>query len=100
MPMVFPLTNPGELLKDPGEDLPVRLQVDQPTRTRDRGVIGRRLHQLHIQKSAQCKGIGRPPGNRALRIESFEVPNQQQSKIATGRQPALSANVDETLTGQ
>ena len=76
----------GELLKDPRENLPVRVEVDQPTRTRDCRVVGRHLHQLHIQKSAQRKGIGRPPGNRALRIESFEVPNQQQSKIATGRQ--------------
>ena len=76
----------GELLKDPGKDLPVRFEVDQPTRTRDRGVVGRHLHQLHIEKSAQRKGIGRPPGNCALRIEPFEVTNQQQSKIPTGRQ--------------
>jgi hypothetical protein len=49
-------------------------------------VVGRRLHQLYIQKSAQRKGVGRSPGNCALRIETFEVANQQQSKIATGRQ--------------
>ena len=76
----------GELLEVPGEKRQVRLEVDQPTRTRDRGVVGRRLHQLHIQKSAQRKGVGRSPGDSALRIEPFKVANQQQSKIATGHQ--------------
>src|SRR5262245_16956475 len=41
----------------------------------------------HPQKVAQCKRIGGPPRNRALRVQSFEIADQQQPKIAPGRQP-------------
>lgn len=45
-------------------------------------MIGRRLRQHQAEKLAQRKRIGRPPRNRALGIQAFEIPNQQQAEVA------------------
>ena len=80
-----------ETLQHPREDRLVRLEIDQPPRARNRRVIRRRLWQHESEKLAQRKRIGRSPGNRALRIQTFEVADQQQPEVTAGRQagPAL-----------
>src|SRR6266568_7225836 len=45
------------------------------------------LRQHRPEKFAQRKRIGRTPRNRALGVQAFEVPNQQQPEIATRREP-------------
>ena len=76
----------GQPLKDPRKNRLMRFQINQPTGARDRRVVGWPLGQLQIQKSPQRKRIGGTPRYSTLRIESFEVPDHQQSKITTRRQ--------------
>ena len=49
-------------------------------------MIRRRLVQLEPQKAPHAQRIGRPPRDRPLGVEPFEVPEQQHAKIATRRQ--------------
>jgi hypothetical protein len=88
MPTVLPLTKArvGEALQHPGEDGFVRLQIDQPTGARDRGMVGRRLRQHQAEKLAQGKRVRRTPRNGALGIQTFEVADQQQAGVAARRQ--------------
>ena len=46
-------------------------------------MIRRRLVQLEPQETPHAQRIGRPPRDPALRVEPFEVPEQQQAEIAT-----------------
>jgi hypothetical protein len=69
-----------QALEHPGEDRLVRLNINQATRPRNRRMIQRRLRQRQSEKLAPGKRIGRPPGDRALRIQSFEIPDQQERK--------------------
>ena len=50
-------------------------------------MVRRRLRQHQTEELAQRKRIGRSPGDGALRVQAFEVANQQQPKVAPGRQP-------------
>src|SRR5947209_8621555 len=77
-------------LLDPGKDGPMRLDVDQAARARDRGVVRRPLLQTQPQERPHGQRIGRAPRDAALRIDPFEVPDQQQPKIPAGRQTGLS----------
>src|SRR5690349_15690306 len=45
-----------------------------------------RVIQTYSKKVAQCEGIRRSPGDPALRINAFEVPDQQQAEIDARRQ--------------
>ena len=76
-----------QALEHPGEDRLVRLNINQATRPRNRRMIRRRLRQRQSEKLAQGKRIGRPPGDRALRIQSFEIPDQQEPEITSRWQP-------------
>jgi hypothetical protein len=54
----------------------VCLKIDQATRAGNRRMIGRRFRQHQPEKLAQGKRIGRPPGNRPLGVETFEIADQ------------------------
>jgi hypothetical protein len=79
-----------EHLQDPREHGPVRLQIDQPPRPRDRRVLRRRLLQAEAEKAAQREGVGGAPRDPALRIDPFEVADEQQPKVRA-RQEAGAA---------
>ena len=78
------LEQPGldEPLLHPREDGPVRLQIDQPPRPRNRRMIGRRFVQRQPQKTADRQRVGRPPGDPAFRVDALEVADQQQPEVA------------------
>ena len=65
----------------PREHFPVRLHVDQPPRPRDRRVIRRRFLQPDPQKTPQRQRVRRPPRHPALRVQSLEIPHQQQPEV-------------------
>ena len=89
MPTVFPLhqTRLGQSLQHPGEDRLVCLEIDQAPRAENRRMIGRRLRRRQSEKLAQGKRIDRPPRDRALGVQPFEVADQQHPKVAPRRQP-------------
>jgi hypothetical protein len=70
----------------------MRLQIDQPTRARDRRVLGRHLVKTEPQKAAKRERIGGAPRNAALRVDAFEVPDQQQPEVGAGRQAWTSTS--------
>ena len=75
-----------QALLDPREHRPVRLHIDHAAGARNRRVIrGRRL-QPESQEAPHRQRVRRTPRDAALRIDAFEVPNQQQADVATGRQ--------------
>ncbi len=45
------------------------------------------VRQHQAEKLAQGKRIGCPPRDRALRVQAFEMADEQQPEVATGRQP-------------
>jgi hypothetical protein len=49
-------------------------------------MIRRRLWQLQPEKLAQRKGIRRAPRDGTLGVQAFKVADQQQAKVASGRQ--------------
>jgi hypothetical protein len=65
----------------------VRLEIDQAPRAGNRRMIRRRLRQHQPEEFAQGKRICRPPRDRALGIQAFEVADQQQPEIPARRQP-------------
>ena len=60
----------------------MHLDVDQPPRPRQRRVVRRRLVQVEVQELADAQRVGGPPRDRALRVQPFEVAEQQQSEVA------------------
>ena len=86
------LDQPGvrQPLQHPGEHRAMRLQIDQPTRARDRRVVRRRFVQVQVQEAPDAQRIGRAPGDRALRVEALEIPEQQQAKVPTRRETGSS----------
>ena len=62
----------------------VRLDIDQPSRARDRRVIGRGLGQPQAQELADRQRVGGAPGDPTLRVETFEVSDQQQPEVPAG----------------
>ena len=69
-----------------------------PAGPRDRGRAGncrmvrRCLRQHQPEKFTERKRIRRTPRNRALGVQAFEIADQQQPEVASGRQ-ARSANL-------
>lgn len=59
----------------------MRFKIDQPTRPRNRRVVGRRLVEPEPQEIAQRQRIRRAPGDAALRVNALEIANQQQPEI-------------------
>jgi hypothetical protein len=47
---------------------------------------GRRLWPYQAEKLAQGKRIRGTPRNGALRVQAFEIADQQQAEVASGRQ--------------
>jgi catechol 2,3-dioxygenase-like lactoylglutathione lyase family enzyme len=64
----------------------MRFEIDQPPRARDRRVIGRRLVQPDAEKIAQRQRIRRAPRDAGLRVNPFEVADEQQAEIDAWRQ--------------
>ena len=89
MPTVFPLTDPtsASLCRIPVEHGLVSFEIDQATCARDRRMVRRRLRPRQPEKLAQRKRIGCSPCDRALRVQTFEIPDQQQPEVAPRQQP-------------
>ena len=66
--------------QNPREDGPVRLQIDQPARARDRRGLGRRFVKAQPQKAVQGERIGGAPGDAALRIDPSKYPIKSKRK--------------------
>src|ERR1039457_4520143 len=64
----------------------MRLQVDQSTGARNRGVIGRVLIQCNAHKVPQAKSIHQSPRDTAFRFDALEIPDHQRPEIDPGRQ--------------
>ena len=73
-------------LEDPREDGPMRLHVDQAPCPRNRRVLGWRFVEAQPQEAPEREGIGGAPRNPALRINAFEVADQQQAEVRARRQ--------------
>jgi hypothetical protein len=88
MPIVFPFTKPAapRHLQHPREHSPMRFEIDQPPRARNRRVVGRRFVQRDAEKITQGQRIRRAPRDAALRVNAFEVADQQQPEINARRQ--------------
>ena len=71
-------------LQDPGEHRPVRLQIDQAPRPRDRRVLGRRLLEAKAQTPAERERIGGAPRDAALRVDALEYPISSSRKYVPG----------------
>jgi hypothetical protein len=50
-------------------------------------MVRRCVRQDQAEKLAQRKRIGGSPRDRALRVQAFEIADQQQLEVTTGRQP-------------
>ena len=68
-----------ESLLHPRKDGPVRLQIDQAPRARNRRMIGWRLVHGQPQKAADRQRVRRAPRNPAFRVDAFEGADQQQA---------------------
>src|SRR6516162_281488 len=68
-------------LQHPAKDLPVRLDVDQSARSRYCGVIRSGFRQPVPQKPLQTQRVRTTPCDASLRVDAFEVPDQQHSEI-------------------
>ena len=75
-----------ESLLHPRKDGPVRLQIDQAPRARNRRMIGWRLVHGQPQKAADRQRVRRAPRNPAFRVDAFEVADQPQAEVAPGCQ--------------
>jgi hypothetical protein len=62
------------------------LAEHRPPGPRNRRMIRRRLGQHQPEKLAERKGICGAPRDGALGVQAFEVADQQQAKVASGRQ--------------
>jgi hypothetical protein len=87
MPTVLPVTNPASApLQHPCEHRLVRLEIDRATRAGNRRMIRRCVRQHQPEELAQRKRVGRTPRDGALRVQPFEVPDQQQPDVAARRE--------------
>ena len=68
-------------LQDPREDRAVCLQIDEAPRPRDRRVFRRDFVQAQAQKPTKGERVGGAPRDPALRVDTLEVPNQQQPEV-------------------
>ena len=75
-----------ESLLHPRKDGPVRLQIDQAPRARNRRMIGWRLVHGQPQKAADRQRVRRAPRNPAFRVDAFEGADQPQAEVAPGCQ--------------
>ena len=64
----------------------MRLDVDQAPRPGNGRVIGGRLMERQAHETADRQGVGGPPRDAALRVDAFEVPDEQQPEILARRQ--------------
>ena len=84
--VAFQQTFLGQHLQDPAEHYLVRFYVDQSSCPRNRRMIRCGIAQSVAEKRAKGQRIGRAPCTPAFRIDSFEVPDQQQPEIHCRRQ--------------
>jgi hypothetical protein len=89
MPTVLPYDQPGvrQSLQHPREHGLVRVEIDQATREGNRRMIRRCVRQHQPEELAERKRVGRTPRDGALRVQPFEVPDQQQPEVAAGGRP-------------
>ena len=77
---------PTSSLLHPGEDGPMRLQIDQAPGARDRRMIRGRRRAGQPQKTPDRQRVRRAPGDAAFRVDALEVADQQQAEVAPSRQ--------------
>jgi DNA-binding transcriptional LysR family regulator len=75
-----------EALQHPRKDRPMRLERDQAPSPRNRRMVRWVVFQADAQEIPQRQRIGRTPSDAALRVNAFEVPDQQQPEVDAGRQ--------------
>ena len=77
----------------------MRLEIDQPPRSRDRRVVWRRLVQRETYELPDGQRVPGSPRDTSLTVDAFEVAYQQQPEIDPRRQsrPAHRRRI-ETLT--
>src|SRR5580658_6163379 len=63
-------------------------------------MIGRGLAQFETEKRSQRQRVGRAPRNSALGIDPFEIPNQQRTKVNSGREARTPDFSVETLASR
>jgi hypothetical protein len=73
-------------LLHPGKYGAMGFHVDQAPRPRNRRVVGRRLVKRQPNETADGQGIGGTPCDAALRVDAFEVSDEQQSEILAWHQ--------------
>jgi len=87
-----------QALLHPREHRLMRLDVDQAAGARNRRMIGRRLVEPQAQEVAHRQRVSRPPRDPALRVESFEIADQQQAEVPAGGEagPSHHRRVERT----
>ena len=88
IPIVCPRTSwaSASRCRDPREHGLVGLQVNQAAGARQRRMVRRGLMEIDIQEGADTQRIGRAPCDRALRVQAFTIPEQQQPARPARRQ--------------
>jgi hypothetical protein len=61
----------------------MRLQINQPTRPRDRGLVRRRFVQLELWEAPDAQRIGGAAGDRPFRVEALKIAEQQHPELPT-----------------
>ena len=64
----------------------MRFEIDQTACPRNGRVIGRRVLQADPDEITQGQRIRRAPRDATLRVNAFEVADQQQPEVDAGRQ--------------
>ena len=83
IPIVFPLTR-SAVARTCTIQLNTARRVSTSISRRVREIVecaGGASARLRPKEAAQGEGIGRLPGDAALRIDVFEVPDQQQTEV-------------------
>ena len=83
----------------PAEYRPVRLQIYQPPRPRDRRVIRRLLRDPDAHKLPQCQRIGQTPCDASLAVDALEITDQTASGNKSPA-PDLAVPSEERRTSQ
>jgi len=79
-----------QTLLHPREHRLMGLDIDQAAGARNRRMIRGRLVEPQAQEMAHRQRVRRPPGDPALRVQAFEIADQQQPKVPAGGQAGPS----------
>src|SRR5690606_32252776 len=77
--------------QDELEDPLVDFQRQTLPNPREAAMVGRLLIERNIEKPAEREAIPAAPGDAALRVDAFQVPNEQHAEIIARRDRAPAA---------